>query len=60
MEFECVCLVGIGTEFLSGEHLTEEQLRIKKDLIYVGITRAMDELHIFGRARLAELMGRKD
>lgn len=55
VEFECVCVVGIPLDFLAMDGLSEERLRIKKDLIYVGLTRAMDELHVFGRTTLSTL-----
>ncbi len=56
VEFECVCVVGVDETFFNAPNLTEERLRIKKDLIYVGLTRAMDELYVFGRMRLGEMM----
>lgn len=56
VEFECVCVVGIDETFFNAPNLTEERLRIKKDLIYVGLTRAMDELNVFGRKRLGEMI----
>lgn len=56
VEFECVCLVGVSDDFFQTKDLTEERLRIKKDLIYVGLTRAMDELYVFGRSTLSGLL----
>lgn len=60
VEFDHVCLVGIPVNFFEEPHASlipyqEERLRIKRDLIYVGLTRAMDRLSIFGRKTLLEL-----
>ncbi len=62
VEFECVCIVGVPSDFLQEENhaslppaFVEERLRIKKDLIYVALTRAMDELYVFGRTSLRDL-----
>ncbi len=46
VEFEIVCVVGIPEDFLEGA--SEERGRIKRDLVYVALTRAMDELYVFG------------
>ena len=60
VEFDEVCLVGVSKDFfddsrsLSTEH-AEERRRIKRDLIYVALTRAMEGLTIYGRTTLKEL-----
>ncbi|MEI6511076.1 MAG: ATP-binding domain-containing protein [Candidatus Uhrbacteria bacterium] len=55
VEFEIVCVVGIPEDFLDGT--SEERGRIKRDLVYVALTRAMDELHVFGATTLAAVFG---
>lgn len=55
VEFECVILVGVPTNFFNNR-TNKERLRIKKDLIYVALTRAMDELYIFGRQKLQDIL----
>ena len=57
VEFDEVCLVGVSTEYFNdvrseSEDFGEERLRIKRDLIYVALTRAMEGLHIFGKKTL--------
>lgn len=53
VEFEIVCVVGIPKDFLDGA--SEERERIKRDLVYVALTRAMDELYVFGVTRLKDV-----
>ena len=53
VEFEVVCVVRIPKDFLDGA--SEERGRIKRDLAYVALTRAMDELYVFGETRLADV-----
>jgi DNA helicase IV len=55
VEFDIVCIVGIDSSFTNPEH-TEELSRIKKDLLYVALTRAISELHILGKDKLSEIL----
>ena len=52
VEFDAVCLVGIPEDFLTVDD--PELRKIKRDLLYVALTRAMEELHVFGRSRLSD------
>ncbi len=53
VEFDAVCVVGVTEDFFRAEG---ERLKIKRDLIYVALTRAMERLYVFGRTRLADLV----
>ncbi len=60
VEFETVCIVGISNESVNVNHLSEkdtdhfaERSRIKKDLLYVALTRAISELHVLGSEKLS-------
>lgn len=53
VEFDVVCVVGIPADFLA--ETKEERQRIKRDLLYVALTRAMDELYVFAEATLREV-----
>ncbi|NBT37355.1 MAG: hypothetical protein EBT21_04445, partial [Actinobacteria bacterium] len=53
VEFDVVCVVGVPEGFLAVEDA--ELRKIKRDLLYVALTRAMEELHIFGRTTLKKL-----
>ena len=60
VEFEEVILVGVANDFLPALEIestqyAEERLRIKRDLIYVALTRAMEGVTIFGRTTLKQL-----
>ena len=60
VEFDHVCLVGVPVDFFEKIaedpiEQQEERLRIKRDLIYVGLTRAMEGLSIYGRKTLSEV-----
>jgi len=62
LEFDIVCIVGVNPNLftytmLEGqEEFIKEWKKIKKDLLYVALTRAMDELHIFGSCSLKEVL----
>jgi len=63
VEFDLVCLVGIKKESFSVTHHidalpqhTEERKRMRKDLLYVALTRAITELHILGTDRLKNIL----
>lgn len=55
VEFDVVCVVDIPSAFLAAD---PERLKIKRDLLYVALTRAMDELHVFGAETLTSLFKR--
>ncbi len=59
VEFEIVCFIGLEealyiSEVAEGdsEDFTKERIRVSRDLIYVALTRAMQELHVIGRTPL--------
>jgi DNA helicase IV len=59
VEFDIVCLVGIHNNMFSVDHLVDpvaiaEKKRIFKDLLYVALTRAIQEMHILGTSSLKE------
>lgn len=62
VEFDIVFLVGIdgktfGIEYENApEKLIIEKKRVNRDLLYVALTRAISELHVLGRERLANIM----
>jgi len=65
VEFETVCLVGIEQDMFSVEYARElpdefrtTKQRIYKDLLYVALTRAMNELHVLGRVSLSGIVQR--
>lgn len=62
VEFDTVCIVGIHKDFLLMENLeafssayVEEKRKIKKDLLYVALTRAISGLHVVGSSKLSSL-----
>lgn len=57
VEFDLVCIVGIDTNTFRVSYpdcleLQAEKQKIYKDLLYVALTRAMNELYIFGKVPL--------
>ena len=61
VEFDEVCLVGVTVDYFvdantESSDFIEERLRIKRDLIYVALTRAMEGLSIFGRKTLYDIV----
>ncbi len=63
LEFDRVFLVGMSEELLqarlpqdANENLHKEKSRIKKDLLYIALTRPINHLHIYGRKRLRDLV----
>ncbi len=54
VEFDIVCLVGIGQGTFTSENGGVEAQRILKNLQYIALTRAMNELHILGKATLTK------
>ncbi len=57
VEFDLVCIVGIDTDtfhvsYPDNRELQAEKQKIYKDLLYVALTRAMNELYIFGKVPL--------
>lgn len=63
VEFDLVCIVGINKESfkiaqnidISPLHIIERK-RMQKDLLYVGLTRAISELHILGKEKLKDVL----
>ncbi len=63
VEFDLVCIVGITKESfkitqnvdVSPLHIAERK-RMQKDLLYVGLTRAISELHILGKEKLKNVL----
>jgi DNA helicase IV len=53
VEFDAVCLVGVESDFFRADG---ERLKIKRDLLYVALTRAMERLYVFGPARLRDIV----
>lgn len=53
VEFDAACLVGIPDDFFRAEG---ERLATKRDLLYVALTRAMEELYVFGRSKLSDIV----
>ena len=61
VEFDIVCLVGEWDKFFNFDDkesfpsgFIEERERINKDLLYVALTRAVEEMHVIGDSRLSE------
>lgn len=55
IEFDVVCLVGIEPDLFAADKSNayyEEKKKIQKDLLYVALTRAIDELHVLGKCGL--------
>lgn len=60
VEFDEVYLVGVPSNYLVetqsiSEEFAKERLKIKRDLIYVALTRAMEHVSILGRKRLLDI-----
>lgn len=53
VEFDVVCVVGITDDFFRADG---ERLKIKRDLVYVALTRAMERLYVLGPSRLSDLL----
>lgn len=54
VEFDIACVLGFSKEFFTSAAdedvvFLEERAKIKRDLFYVALTRAMDELHVLHR-----------
>lgn len=60
VEFDVVCLTEIDQETfipqIDDAQLLQEKRRVNKDLLYVALTRAMNELHIVGKENLKEIV----
>jgi DNA helicase IV len=48
VEFDTVCLVGYRTDIFDLHHTSPERARVNRDLLYVALTRAMNELYVLG------------
>lgn len=60
VEFDVVCLVGVSKDNfavskLDSKELDSERVRVNKDLLYVGLSRAMNELHVLGEEKLSSI-----
>lgn len=53
VEFEVVCIVGVSENYFDVSYddpgLVREKTQVNKDLFYVALTRAISDLHIFGK-----------
>jgi len=63
VEFDVVCLVGIDARSFTVPPATEvefraEKRRLDRDLLYVGLTRPISELHILGSGSIREHLRR--
>ena len=62
VEFDTVFLVGVGENLLSVKHLPvelqEEMAKIKRDLLYIALTRAMNELYVIGEKKLSDIVSK--
>lgn len=60
VEFDAVYLVGINSEYFGAAHfskeLGDERRHVDHDLLYVALTRAMNELYVFGKNSLKEIV----
>jgi superfamily I DNA/RNA helicase len=63
VEFDIVCLVGVSNEMFSlaqrySTHpsFKEEKYQIYKDLLYIALTRSMNEMHVAGTCRLKDVL----
>ncbi len=61
VEFDIVCLVGINKELFAipkeyESNLQNEKERVNNDLLYVALTRAMNELHVLGKNELKNIV----
>ncbi|MFH1457520.1 MAG: AAA family ATPase [Patescibacteria group bacterium] len=64
VEFDIVCLVGMGKDFFIkysettdySEELMKERNNTDKDLLYLALTRAMNELHVLGKESIKNLL----
>jgi superfamily I DNA/RNA helicase len=66
VEFDAVFIVGLHENTFSVNfddygslELLAEKKRINNDLLYVALTRAISQLHVFGKIKLSNLMLRK-
>jgi DNA helicase IV len=63
VEFDIVCLVGVSNDMfgLAQRYSThpsfkEEKYQIYKDLLYIALTRSMNEMHVVGSCRLKDVL----
>lgn len=63
VEFDVVFLVGVEKDMFAVSHLEgalaairEEKQRVYRDLLYVALTRAMNELYVLGAVKLSEVV----
>jgi len=59
VEFEIVCLVGVNENWLDiadlPNELKKENQKIQRDLLYVALTRAINEMHVMGTVKLGDI-----
>jgi DNA helicase IV len=63
VEFEIMCLVGVEEQMYipdpsshDSDDFMNERRRVSRDLIYVALTRAMREIHVFGKTPLTSIV----
>jgi DNA helicase IV len=60
VEFDAVFLVGVDRHYFGGHNsefsFTDERRHVDRDLLYVALTRAMNELYVFGREPLKDII----
>ncbi|MFA6421842.1 MAG: UvrD-helicase domain-containing protein [Candidatus Buchananbacteria bacterium] len=60
VEFDTVFLAGVDDDLLSVKHLPQElqgeMAKIKRDLLYIALTRAMNGLHVLGERKLSDII----
>lgn len=65
VEFDIVIIVGINKKTFQipnynlDTNLKNEKAKIQKDLLYVALTRAIEELHILGQEKISKLINQK-
>ncbi len=66
VEFDIICIIGIRSDFLKvrisgsvSDDIISEKERIYKDLLYVALTRAIEEMHILGSCNLKKVFDAK-
>ncbi len=61
VEFDVLCVVGVNKSLFSASHISQVELaterdRVNHDLLYVALTRAMNELYVFGDSTVQDLV----
>lgn len=62
VEFDVVILVGMNSQFFKNEtinkQINNERRKVNRDLIYVALTRAKNNLYIFGDKKISSILAR--